>query len=105
MLQHGVDIDKHLTWKSHIAKIKLCIRKKVGILYRPCRLRNFVPRNSLILLYQTFMQPHITYGIEVWGGARKVDLNSILLAAGARRRFAPRHLGSVFCALFGNGAV
>ena len=25
------------------------------------------------------MQPHITYGIEVWGGARKVDLNSILL--------------------------
>ena len=29
----GVDIDKHLTWKSHIAKIKLCIRKKVGILY------------------------------------------------------------------------
>ena len=22
-----------------------------------------------------------------------------------RRRFAPRHLGSVFCALFGNGAV
>ena len=72
----GVDIDKHLTWKSYIAKIKLCIRKEVGILYR---LRNFVPRNILILLYQTFMQPHITYGIEVWGGAREVDLNSILL--------------------------
>ena len=25
------------------------------------------------------MQPHITYGIEVWGGANKTDLNSILL--------------------------
>ena len=51
----GVDIDQHLTWKSHIAKVKLCIRKKVGILYR---LRNFVPQNILILLYKTFMQPH-----------------------------------------------
>ena len=29
----GVDIDKHLTWKNHIAKIKLCLRKKVGISY------------------------------------------------------------------------
>ena len=32
----GVDIDKHLTWKSHIAKIKLCIRKKGWYPYTDC---------------------------------------------------------------------
>ena len=29
----------------------------------------------------------------------------IIIITSCRRRFAPRHLGSVFCALFGNGAV
>ena len=38
------------------------------------------------------------FAIEESNG-RKISITS------CRRRFAPRHLGSVFCALFGNGAV
>ena len=34
-----------------------------------------------------------------------LDLRPIFNYTSCRRRFAPRHLGSVFCALFGNGAV
>lgn len=71
----GIKIDKHLTWKPHIQMVNKCIRQKVGILFR---LRHFVPRNILVLLYKTFIQPHISYGIEVWGSTYKSHLNCIL---------------------------
>ena len=35
----------------------------------------------------------------------KHTLRPVVKYTSCRRRFAPRHLGSVFCALFGNGAV
>ena len=34
----------------------------------------------LMLLYKSFIQPHILYGIEVWGSCYKSHLNGILLA-------------------------
>ena len=72
----GVVIDKHLTWKNHIQKVNKCIRRKVGILYR---LRYFIPRQVLIMLYKSLIQPHLTYGIEVWGSTYKTNLNCLLL--------------------------
>ena len=71
----GVHIDRHLSWKSHIRFVNQCIRKKVGVLFR---LRHFVPSRTLILLYKAFIQPHISYGIEVWGSTYKTSLRSIL---------------------------
>ena len=73
----GVVIDKHLTWKNHIQKVNKCIRRKVGILYR---LRYFIPRQVLIMLYKSLfnIQPHLTYGIEVLGSTYKTNLNCIL---------------------------
>ena len=65
----GLQIDNHLTWKPHIQMITSCVRKKVGILFR---LRHFVPQNILILLYKALIQPHISYGIEVWGSTIKL---------------------------------
>ena len=60
----GVTIDKHLTWKYHIEEVTRNIRNKSGILFK---LRYFVPRHILLLLYKSFIQPSITYGLEVWG--------------------------------------
>ena len=57
----GLNIDKHLTWKTHIEKVNKCMRKKIGKIFR---LRSFVPRKILILLYKTLVQPHIKFGIE-----------------------------------------
>ena len=73
----GVQIDNNFTWKDHIQLINKCIRRKVGILYR---LRHFVPQYILMLLYKCFIQPHILYGIEVWGSTYKSHLNCILLS-------------------------
>ena len=73
----GLNIDKHLTWKPHIETVNKSIRKKIGIIYR---LRNCVPQRILILLYKTLVQPHITYGIEVWGSTYETNLKCILLS-------------------------
>ena len=50
--------------------------RKIGILYR---IRHFVSRKVLVLLYNAFILPHITYGLEVWGAAHKTHLNPILV--------------------------
>ena len=70
----GTQIDCHLTWKPHIQLVNKCVRRKVGVLYK---LRQYVPQRILVLLYKSFIQPHILYGIEVWGSTYKSHLNCI----------------------------
>ena len=86
----GLQIDKHLTWTEHIKMVNKTIRSKVGILFR---LRHFVPQKILLLLYKALIQPHLMYGIEVWGSTYKTNLNCILLTQKMAMRaitFSPR---------------
>ncbi len=59
----GVEIDKDLTWKSHIEKVhqqcmgKLAVIRRAGS-YLPCHIRK--------LLYQAFILPHLDYCSVVW---------------------------------------
>lgn len=71
----GLIIDKHLTWYNHINKVNCTVRKKIGILFK---LRQLLPRHILIQIYKSFIEPHITYGIEVWGSTYSTNLQSIL---------------------------
>ena len=48
----GITIDKHLTWRNHIRAVNSCIRRRVGILFR---LRHYVPKYTLVLLYKAFI--------------------------------------------------
>ena len=73
----GIQIDETLMWKEQIQNVNKCIRRKIGLL---CKLRHYVPKHILMLLYKSFIQPHILYGIEVWGSCYKSHLNCILLA-------------------------
>lgn len=50
--------------------------ERVGILFR---LRHVVPQYTLVLLYKAFIEPHLTYGIEVWGSTYKSTLNCTFL--------------------------
>ena len=72
----GVCIDENLTWKKHIDSVCDVVSKKIGILYR---IRHFVSRKILVMLYNAFILPHITYGLEVWGAAKKTSLNPVLI--------------------------
>ena len=74
----GIRIDENLTWKNHIDIVCNSLSKKIGILYR---LRHFVSRKIMVMLYKSFILPHITYGLEVWGAACKTNLNPILNAS------------------------
>ena len=55
----GIVIDDHLLWKDHICHVNNTIRRKLGALFK---LRDFVPKQILTLLYKSFIQPHISYG-------------------------------------------
>ena len=73
----GLNIDNQLSWKTHIGKVNANIRKKVGILFR---LRNVVPTDVLVLLYNTLLQPHLEYGIEAWGSAYESNLKCLYIS-------------------------
>ena len=70
----GVTIDPSLTWKAHITKLSKIISSKIGII---SRIRHFVPRSILILLYNALILPHLTYCIELWGNTYPTLLQPI----------------------------
>ena len=73
----GICIDSHLTWNNHIRAVNKCVRRKVGVLFK---LRHFVPQHTLIILYKSFIQSNIMYGIKVWRNTCKSYLNCLLLS-------------------------
>ena len=71
----GVTIDKKLNWAEHINKVKCKISKGVGIINKA---KIFLTRPCLVTLYYSFLLPHLTYCIEVWGGAFDSYCSSII---------------------------
>jgi len=45
-----------------------------GVLYR---LRNFVEKSTLFMLYYSLIQSRLQYGITLWGNATKMNLQEI----------------------------
>ena len=60
----GLIIDDHLNWDAHIQKTSNKVSRALGIMYR---LKRFLPRNILRLLYNSLILPHLQYGIVIWG--------------------------------------
>ncbi len=62
----GVLIDNKLSWEQLIDHVNLKLSKGIGIL---AKLRHFLSENILKNLYNEFIQPHIDYGLVLWGNA------------------------------------
>ena len=62
----GVTIDNKLNWAEHINQVKCKICKGVGIINKA---KILLTRPCLVTSYYSFLFPHLTYCIEVWGGA------------------------------------
>ena len=79
----GMIIDNKLNWKLQIDKIKKKISKTVGILYR---IRYYLNKTSLKLIYNSLILSYVRYGILNYGRASKVALQpiSILMNRGLR---------------------
>ena len=72
----GFYIDAHLNWSYHIKFIKNKIAKGLGIINKA---KKVVSAKTLITLYNSFILPYLTYGIEVWGATFDYSLNSLAI--------------------------
>ena len=61
-------IDRILSWKHHVDYVAL----KVS------RVRYFVPTHTLLTIYQSFIEPYLTYGLVDWGQTSKSSLDELL---------------------------
>ena len=59
----GVEIDEHLNWEKHIECIASKVSSGIGALKK---LKEFVNRDTLVLVYNALIQPHFDYCCEVW---------------------------------------
>ena len=71
----GIIIDEKLSWKDHIKYIRSKISKSVGIL---CKARKVLNINTLRTIYNSFVYPYITYGVEVWGNACDIHIRPLI---------------------------
>ena len=70
----GIQIDSKLSWQNHILYVKGKVAKGVGILSKA---RKVVKKNTLLNLYYSFIYPHLSYCIEIWGNARNQYLECL----------------------------
>ena len=71
----GVLLDSNLSWKFQINNVALKISRTVGVV---AHLRHFVPRTTLLNIYQSLILPYLTYGLAAWGQPAKTPLQKIL---------------------------
>ena len=71
----GVLLDSNLSWKSRIDNVALKVSRPVGVV---ARLRHFVPRTTLLNIYQSLILPYLTYGLAAWGQPAKTHLQKFL---------------------------
>ena len=60
----GLMVDDKFVWHQHIDYTSSKIIHVIGILKR---IRHFIPRDSLLLLYHTLTEPYFRYCSIVWG--------------------------------------
>ena len=70
----GIFIDRDLSWKKQIKRIK---RNAMGKIRNLHRINFMLPRQHRINLYNAIISPQFDYGDVLWGGANQKELNSL----------------------------
>lgn len=76
----GIEITSSLSWSEHINKVSSKVGKGLGIL---TKLKHFLPKRVLLMIYNSLIQSHLNYGILLWGfqpGKLKVLQNKAIRA-------------------------
>ena len=60
----GILLDEYLNWKHHITELSKKLSRACGILFK---IRNFLPTNLLIDVYNSLFMSYLQYGKVVWG--------------------------------------
>ena len=67
----GIIMDNKLSFKQHIEHVKAKLVKGCAILNM---VKHYVPKHILINTYNAHIQPHIDYGLTVWGYTHKTHI-------------------------------
>ena len=71
----GIVIDECLTWKDHIAKVAKKLIRAAGII---AKIRHFVNRNTVKLIYYALVYPYLIYDNLTLGNTYKNRIKKIM---------------------------
>ena len=99
----GITIDRKLTWKNHISG--LCNSLKY-INYLLNRIKNYTPKKTMLLIYNSLFQSKLSFGISIWGGIYKGQMKQLeILQKKAIRAVYNKKANSHTLPLFKEGEV
>uniref|UniRef100_A0A914D1Z8 Reverse transcriptase domain-containing protein n=1 Tax=Acrobeloides nanus TaxID=290746 RepID=A0A914D1Z8_9BILA len=71
----GIDLDPKLCYRNHVARITMKCKQALGALCRT--VRKWAPKHVFTKLYQSTIEPILTYAMEAWYPSQAVLQNSI----------------------------
>ena len=72
----GIFLDKNLSWDYHILQLSKKLSRANGVLYK---LRNYVPKETIISVYYSIFYSHVTYAVRVWSLSTQHNLDIITI--------------------------
>lgn len=72
----GLTIDRRLTWAQHVRVKKLALNARIQLL-KTLLTNKHTKLNIKLLIYKSLIKPMWTYGLQLWGNAKKSNLNKI----------------------------
>ena len=71
----GVYLDDNLNWSAHVGYISRKLSRYIPVIFK---VRQCLTRESLKLLYNSLIYPHLIYCNTVWGSARNSHISSLI---------------------------
>ena len=72
----GIFLDENLKWCDQIQCLSLQLARCSGLFYKT---RNFLPRQTLPIIYHSLIYYKLQYGILVWGTASKTHFRELMV--------------------------
>jgi len=73
----GLTLDKRLTWAPHIKEKRVKLNLRLRLLKNLIFNNKYTHINTKLLIYKSLLKPIWTYGLQLWGNAKKSNLNKI----------------------------
>lgn len=70
----GIVMDDKVNWSQHITAVSSKVSQSIGVLYK---IKRYINKNTLLLLYYAFIHSHLQYGIINWGRASQTHLQHL----------------------------
>lgn len=72
----GVTIDENVTWREHIKMVESKVSKNIAVLYKT---RHVLDCQALHTLYNSLVEPHMSYCCEIWGNTYQSRLRKLFM--------------------------